>query len=64
MGRFAIHEILNVNEEIERMIVEHAHAEDIQKAALVDGMVPLRQAGLAAVAQGTTSIEEVLRVIA
>ena len=64
MGRFAIHEILNVNEEIERMIVEHAHAEDIQKAALVDGMVPLRQAGLAAVAEGTTSIEEVLRVIA
>lgn len=64
MGRFAIHEILNVNEEIERMIVEHAHSEDIQKAALVDGMVPLRQAGLAAVAEGTTSIEEVLRVIA
>ena len=64
MGRFAIHEILNVNEEIERMIVEHAHAEDIQKAALADGMVPLRQAGLAAVAEGNTSIEEVLRVIA
>ena len=49
-----------MNEEIERMIVEHAHAEDIQKAAVADGMVPLRQAGLIAVAGGTTSLEEVL----
>ena len=63
-GRFAVHEILNVNEEIERMIVEHAHAEDIHKAAIADGMVPLRQAGLIAVAAGATSLEEVLRVIA
>ncbi len=64
MGRFAVHEILNVNEQIERMIVEHAHAEDIHRAALADGMLPLRQAGLIAVAQGATSLEEVLRVIA
>jgi type IV pilus assembly protein PilB len=64
VGRFAVHEVLNVNEEIERMIVEHAHAEDIHKAAVADGMVPLRQAGLSAVAAGMTSIEEVLRVIA
>jgi type IV pilus assembly protein PilB len=64
MGRFAVHEVLIVNEEIERMIVEHAHSEDIQKAAIADGMVPLRQAGLIAVAAGSTSLEEVLRVIA
>jgi type IV pilus assembly protein PilB len=64
VGRFAVHEVLNVNEEIERMIVEHAHAEDIQKVAIADGMVPLRQAGLYAVAAGMTSLEEVLRVIA
>jgi type IV pilus assembly protein PilB len=63
-GRFAVHEVLNVNEEIERMIVEHAHSEDIHKAAVADGMVPLRQAGLYAVAEGATSLEEVLRVIA
>ncbi len=60
-GRFAVHEVLNVNEEIERMIVDHAHAEDIQKAAIADGMVPLRQAGLIAVAAGATSLEEVLQ---
>jgi type IV pilus assembly protein PilB len=64
MGRFAVHEVLTVNEEIERMIVEHAHAEDIRKAAVADGMVTLRQAGLMSAASGLTSVEEVLRVIA
>jgi type IV pilus assembly protein PilB len=46
------------------MIVEHAHAEDIRKAAIADGMLTLRQAGLMGVAAGLTSVEEVLRVIA
>jgi type IV pilus assembly protein PilB len=64
LGRFAVHEVLTVNEEVERMIVEHAHAEDIRKAALADGMVTLRQAGLMGAATGITSVEEVLRVIA
>jgi type IV pilus assembly protein PilB len=62
-GRFAVHEILNVNEEIERMIVEHAHADDIRKAAIADGMLTLRQAGVLSIANGMTSLEEVLRVI-
>ena len=62
-GRFAVHEVLNVNEEIERMIVEHAHADDIRKAAVADGMLTLRQAGLMGVAAGITSLDEVLRVI-
>jgi type IV pilus assembly protein PilB len=63
-GRFAIHEVLNVNEEIERIIVERGHSEDIRKAALGSGMLTLRQAGLIEVASGKTSLEEVLRVIA
>jgi type IV pilus assembly protein PilB len=63
-GRFAVHEVLNINEEIERMIVEHAHADDIRKAAVVDGMLTLRQAGLMGAAAGVTSLDEVLRVIA
>ena len=63
-GRFAVHEVLTVTEEVERMIVEHAHAEDIKKAAVADGMLTLRQAGLVGAANGLTSIEEILRVIA
>jgi len=63
-GRFAIHEVLTVNEEVERMIVEHAHADDIKKAAVADGMLTLRQAGLMSAATGITSLEEIMRVIA
>ena len=63
-GRFAVHEVLNVNEEIERMIVEHAHADEIRKAAMADGMMTLRHAGLMGAAAGLTSLDEVLRVIA
>ncbi len=62
-GRFAVHEVLLVSEEIERLIVEHGHSEDIKKVAIAQGMLTLRQAGLIQVAKGMTTIEEVLRVI-
>jgi len=64
MGRFAIHEVLGVSEQIERMIVDRAHSEDINKVALSQGMVPLRGAGLVQVRAGVTSAEEILRVVA
>src|SRR5437763_3797456 len=63
-GRFAIHEVLLVSEEIERLIVDRAHTADIKKMALAQGMKTLRSAGMAQVLAGMTSIEEVLRVVA
>jgi type IV pilus assembly protein PilB len=63
-GRFAIHEVLTVTEDIERLVVDREHSEDIKKMAVAQGMLTLRQAGLTHVAQGTTSIEEILRVVA
>jgi type IV pilus assembly protein PilB len=63
-GRFAIHEVLLVSEEVERLIVDRAHTEDIKKVALAQGMKTLRQTGMAQALAGTTSIEEVLRVVA
>jgi type IV pilus assembly protein PilB len=63
-GRFAIHEVLTVSEEVERIIVERGHSEDLKKMAVAQGMLTLRQAGLAQVRAGLTSIEEVLRVVA
>ncbi len=63
-GRFAIHEVLPVSEEIERLIVERGHTEDLKKMAVAEGMLTLRQSGLRTVRAGTTTIEEVLRVIA
>jgi type IV pilus assembly protein PilB len=63
-GRFALHEVLTISEEIERMIVEREHSEDIKKMAMAQGMLTLRQAGLIQVRQGKTSLEEILRVVA
>ncbi|MGH9060175.1 MAG: GspE/PulE family protein, partial [Acidimicrobiales bacterium] len=62
-GRFAIHEVLSVTESIERAVVERAHAEEIHKLAVAQGMITLRQAGMRQVAAGLTSVEEILRVV-
>jgi len=63
LGRFAVHEVMLITEEIERIIVEHGHSEDIKKFAIAQGMLTLRQAGLTHVRKGVTTIQEVLRVI-
>ena len=63
-GRFAIHEVMPVSEEIERIIVERGHSEDVKKVAVAQGMLTLRQAGLIQVRSGMTSVEEILRVVA
>ena len=63
-GRFGIHEILLVTEEIRGMVAEHAHADDLNKSAIASGMLTLREAGCANVARGYTTVEELLRVVA
>jgi type IV pilus assembly protein PilB len=63
-GRFAIHEVLEISEEVERLIVERGHSEDIRKTAIGQGMLTLRNAGMIEVGRGMTSLEEILRVIA
>lgn len=63
-GRFAIHEVLQVTEDVERLIVERGHSDDLRKTAISQGMIPLRQAGMIEVSRGITSLEEILRVIA
>ena len=62
-GRMALHEVMMVNEEIERLAVEHAPATEITAAALRSGMVTLRNDGMTKVLNGTTSIDEILRVV-
>ncbi len=62
-GRIALHEVMAVSEEIERLAVEHASTLAIAKCALDQGMVTLRSDGLAKVARGLTSMEEILRVV-
>jgi type IV pilus assembly protein PilB len=62
-GRLALHEVMVVTEEIERMAVERASAATIGRAAREDGMITLRDDGMLKVSEGVTSFEEILRVV-
>jgi type IV pilus assembly protein PilB len=62
-GRLAIHEVMNMTEEIERLVVARASTEEITRVATEQGMRSLREDGLAKVLLGRTTIEEIGRVI-
>lgn len=61
-GRLGIYEVLAVNEEIEKLITQAASAETIEKKAMEQGMLTMIEDGFIKAAQGTTSIEEIMRV--
>ncbi len=61
-GRIGVYEIFAVSEDMERIILAGALSADIRRAAEADGMITLRHAALARLAQGLTTVEEVLRV--
>ncbi len=63
-GRIAVHEVMLVTEEIERLAVLRSSSAEITRVALEQGMISLRQDGWMKVQLGYTTIEEVLRVVA
>ncbi len=62
MGRIAIYEVMPITEKISKMIVEHAAASAIQRQAIEEGMLTMKQDGYVKVLEGITTIDEVLRV--
>jgi type IV pilus assembly protein PilB len=62
-GRLAVHEVMTVTEDIERLCVARASSEEIKRMAVSQGMQTLRDDGLAKVLLGRTTIEEISRVI-
>jgi len=61
-GRLGIYELLPLSDQVRSLLMANADAVTIQQAAVAEGMVPLRRAGLERVLRGETSLEEVLRV--
>jgi type IV pilus assembly protein PilB len=61
-GRVALYEVMPISAGIKELILEGATATDIKKCMLDDGCKSLRKSGLTKIAQGVSSIEEVLRV--
>jgi type II secretory ATPase GspE/PulE/Tfp pilus assembly ATPase PilB-like protein len=61
-GRTAVHELLELDENIRKLVVTDPSTEDIRDQAVQSGMTPLFEDSIAKVNAGTTTIEEVLRV--
>jgi general secretion pathway protein E len=60
MGRMGLYELLTVSEEFKHRVNESPSIEALRKQAVADGMRPLRLAGALHVAEGLTTIDEVL----
>ena len=60
-GRTAIHEILEVNNEMRQLIYDGSSQNEIKDAAIKNGMSSLRDAGIDKIKSGVSTIEEVLR---
>ena len=61
-GRNGIFELLRTDDEVRRLCVDRADAGEIRKYGINHGMVSLRNCGWIKVLDGTTSVEEVVRV--
>ncbi len=59
-GRIGIHEFLQYNQEIKELILSRQNSRDIEQQAMVSGMLTVLEDGLLKVAQGSTTVEEVL----
>ncbi len=63
-GRAGLYEVMDVTENIQQLIVGHATSSVIQKQAVAEGMITMRQDGYLKALQGITTLEEVNRVTA
>ncbi len=60
-GRVGLFEMMMINDDIRDMIMNNASTDQLRTAARNEGMVTLRDAGIAAMFNGMTTAEEVIR---
>lgn len=61
-GRVGIYEVMDVNTDIQKLIVNHSTSAEIQRLAVSQGMITMRQDGYLKALAGITTLEEVNRV--
>ncbi len=62
-GRFGIHEVIEVNDEVRELIMKRGNAKEIKEAAVRNGMTTMIDDAIEKASKGLTSIEEILRVV-
>ncbi len=60
-GRIGVYEVMEIGEAIQELILIGASAREIRRKAVEEGMLTLRQSGLAKIKAGVTTLDEVLR---
>lgn len=63
-GRLGLYEVMDISENIQSLIIKHSTSAEIQRQAVAEGMVTMRQDGYLKALQGLTTIDEVNRVAA
>lgn len=63
-GRMGLYEVFEIDEKIQQLIIKHSTSSEIQRAAVEQGMVTMREDGYLKALAGMTSINEVNRVAA
>ena len=61
-GRMAIHEVMILNDEFKKAVLQRKPASDLKRAARAGGMQTLRECGVQKVLKGMTTVEELFRV--
>jgi type IV pilus assembly protein PilB len=61
-GRVALYEVMRFSEELKEMVLQGASTAELKAAAIKNGMITLRMAGIRKVIEGVTTPEEILRV--
>ena len=61
-GRIALYEVMPFSEPVKELVLNGASSAELKRAAVREGMKTLRMSGVTKVAEGVTTIEEILRV--
>ncbi len=62
VGRVGVFEVFPVTDVISKLMLGHAPMQEIEQAAIKDGMITMKQDGYMKALEGATTLEEVLRV--
>ncbi len=60
-GRVGLYEVMEITDDMRELILVGASALELKKKAIEQGMITLRRSGLIKIADGQTTIEEVIR---
>lgn len=61
-GRMGIYEVFNISEKIQQLVLNRSTSAEIQRAAVEEGMVTMREDGYLKALNGLTTIKEINRV--